>query len=195
MCRDAAEVRAQVDARAPCVDEQVADLLVDADVGAAEAVDALLRIADDEEGAGTEGERSPVRRWAWVLGVGPRSGSRLAAHGSRTPSSSRCTCREPKAESPEPLCSSPSRPARSTRISACSGSVSWNSSTRMYLKRVWNRRRTGAQSRTRSRARRSRSRKSSAPARVLIVVEIDALQEFLLQQRGEVGVGVPGERL
>ena len=44
------------------VAEARADDVVDVDVGAAEAVDRLLRIADDEERAGPQRHRAPVRR-------------------------------------------------------------------------------------------------------------------------------------
>src|SRR5439155_344055 len=50
------------------------------------------------------------------------------------------------------------------RISACSGSVSWNSSTSTWVNRCESSARTAASSRTRSRARKSRSRKSRHPA-------------------------------
>ena len=73
--------------RACCCVEPIADALIHADIGAAESIDGLLRIADDEERAGTD-----------ALAVA-------------------------------------SSPARSKSSSACTGSVSWNSSTRMYRKR------------------------------------------------------------
>ncbi len=52
---------------------------------------------------------------------------------------------------------------RYSRISACSGSVSWNSSTRRCVKRVANARRTAGKSRRRSRVARSRSAYVNGP--------------------------------
>ena len=74
--------------------------------------------------------------------------------------------------------------ARSSRISACSGSVSWNSSTKMCVKRRCRSARTAAWSRTRSRARSSRSRKSSDADRALqLLVAIDHRPELRAEQR------------
>ena len=75
--------------------EQLADAPIHIDIGAAEAVNRLLRITDDEQLAGHRRDVFPPR---------------LALIAS---------------------------PARSSSSSACSGSVSWNSSTKMRLKRFW----------------------------------------------------------
>jgi hypothetical protein len=84
---------------APARARALADVAVDPDVGAAEPVDRLLRVADDEEAARDGRDGAPV---------GLRG---------RTTASSR-------------------------RSSAWSGSVSWNSSTKMCVKRSWKPRRT-----------------------------------------------------
>ena len=47
-------------AGAVALDEQVADLLVDTDVGSTEPVDRLLRVPDDEEGPSSDGDASPI---------------------------------------------------------------------------------------------------------------------------------------
>ena len=74
--------------------------------------------------------------------------------------------------------------------------MSWNSSTKMWVKRPWSSRRTSALSRTRLRVRRSRSRKSRLPARELErLVVVDGGEQLLLEQRGQVGVGSPREVL
>ena len=49
------------------VAEALTDDVVDVDVGAAEAINRLLRIADDEQRAGTEWDGAPVDRF----GIGP----------------------------------------------------------------------------------------------------------------------------
>ena len=95
-----AEAAAQRHARGAVAPQLLAHRLVDADVGAAEAVDRLLRVADHEQLARAR--------------AGPRA-SRVTAGSSA---------------------------ASSSRISACSGSVSWNSSTNRCVKRCWNAART-----------------------------------------------------
>ena len=61
MLGHAAEARGQVHAAArPPLSSRARHVAVDRDVGAAEAVDRLLRIADDEEAAGDGRDRAPV---------------------------------------------------------------------------------------------------------------------------------------
>ena len=65
--RHAAEAGGQRDAASRrSADEPLADLAVDADVGAAEPVDRLLRIADDEQASGHRDDRAPVG----LVGIG-----------------------------------------------------------------------------------------------------------------------------
>ena len=104
---------------APCAEQAPLDALVEHHVGAPEAVDRLLRIADHEQ---------------------------LAGHDARS-------CRSRRRPRWREYC----------RISACSGSVSWNSSTNRCVKRGCSSARTRASSRRRLRVHSSRSRKSSAP--------------------------------
>ena len=56
-----------MDERRAAPDEAIADLAVDADVGAAEAIDRLLRVADNEETAGNRRRGAPIRR-GWIRG-------------------------------------------------------------------------------------------------------------------------------
>ncbi len=141
----------------PCVTrlEPLADDTIGADVGTAEPVDGLLRIADDEQ-----------RPWP-----------------GRTSCQSTGLTRSASGD-----------PDRSTTISACSGSVSWNSSTNRCDSRSRNVRRTSASSRSSSRARSSRSTKSSAPSAAFsVVVALEAGPQVLLQGRRQVGVGATFE--
>ncbi len=104
---------------------------------------------------------SPARR-----GRRRRAGSGRSTASDRRPGRA-CPARGRPAAS---RASAGSRPRAAAEVSACSGSVSWNSST----KRCVNRRcelaaHVGVGRRTRSRARSRRSRKSRQPARALSV--------------------------
>ena len=90
--------------------------------------------------------------------------------------------------------SSLSSAASSSRISACSGSVSWNSSTKIRLKRAWNPppdlRVVAHQV---ARAEEQIEEVERAGPRLQLVVAIDGAAQVALQQRREIGVGVQPE--
>ena len=133
---------------APRFNAAVADALIHVDIGAAEAVNRLLRITDDEQLAGYRRDVFPAR---------------LA----------RIVCRESSSSS-----------------SAWSGSVSWNSSTKIRLKRFWKcTPHPGIVSNQIARAEQQVEEIERAFALLQRLVPIDARQQFAVQQRREIRVG------
>ena len=81
--------------------------------------------------------------------------------------------------------------ASSSRISACSGSVSWNSSTKMCVNRCWKPRRTsGVVADEVARLEQQVEEVERAGARLQLFVARDGAAQLLLQQRREIGIGV-----
>ena len=79
--------------------------------------------------------------------------------------------------------------ASSSRISACSGSVSWNSSTKMCVNRAWNARRTLACADQQiARAQQQIDEVERAGALLEALVAHDHLAQLDVEQRGEVAV-------
>ena len=86
--------------------------------------------------------------------------------------------------------------ASNSRISAWSGSVSWNSSTNRCVKRAWNPRRTASLPLTRVAGLEQQVEEvERAGAGFQVLVAIDCPLQLLLQARREVGVGVEPEAI